>query len=115
MNNRGQYLSFRDPEWWIQSDSTPWRNPYGRWGNEHGTSLYEERYIRPEFVVTVDTSNPNVRRKLEDGLNMAENMLREKASFAIEVSGLDWFYNINSSRSKAGGQAREIQYDFVIS
>lgn len=46
---------------------------------------------------------------------MAEDMLREKASFAIEVSGLDWFYNINSSRSKAGGQAREIQYDFVIS
>ena len=91
LNNRGQYLSFRDPEWWIQSNSTPWRNPYAGWGNEHGTSLYEERYIRPEFVVSIDTSNPNVRRKLEDGLDMAEDMLREKASFAIEVSGLDWF------------------------
>ena len=78
-------MSFRDPEWWIQSNSTPWRNPYARWGNEHGTSLYEERYIRPGFVVSVDTSNPNVRQKLEDGLDMAEEMLREKASFGIEA------------------------------
>lgn len=91
LNNRGQYLSFRDPEWWIQSNNTPWRNPYTRRGNEHGTSFYEERYIRPEFVVSVDTSNPIVRRKLEDGLDMAEDMLREKASFAIEVSGLYLF------------------------
>jgi len=37
-------------------------------------------------VVSVDTSNPNVRRKLEDGLDMAEDMLREKASFAIEFN-----------------------------
>jgi len=42
-------------------------------------------------VVSVDTSNPIVRRKLEDGLDMAEDMLREKASFAIEVSGLYLF------------------------
>ena len=40
-------------------------------------------------MVSVDTSHPNVRRALEDGLNMAEDMLCEKASFAIEVSGLD--------------------------
>ncbi|KAJ7394383.1 hypothetical protein OS493_000192 [Desmophyllum pertusum] len=86
LNNRGQYLSFRDPEWWIQSDNTRWRNPYARWGNEHGTSLYEERYIRPEFVVSVDTSSPKIRRVLEDGLNMAEDMMREKASFAIEFN-----------------------------
>ena len=85
LNNRGEYLSYRDPEWWIQSNNTPWRNPYARWGNENGTSLYEERYIRPEFVVSVDTSNPNIRRLLEDGLDMAEDMIREKASFAIEV------------------------------
>ena len=60
-------------------------NPYARWGTEHCTSLYEERYIRPEFVVSIDTSNPDIRRMLEDGLNMAEDMLYEKASFAIEV------------------------------
>ena len=36
--------------------------------------------------MSVDTSNPNIRRVLEDGLNMAEDMMREKASFAIEVS-----------------------------
>lgn len=40
-------------------------------------------------MVSVDTSHPNVRRALEDGLNMAEDMLCEKASFAIEVSSLD--------------------------
>ena len=85
LNNRGEYLSYRDPEWWIQSNNTPWRNPYARWGNENGTSLYEERYIRPEFVVSVDTSNPIIRRLLENGLNVAEDMIREKASFAIEV------------------------------
>ena len=76
----------RDPEWWIQSDNSPWRNPYARWGTEHCTSLYEERYIRPEFVVSVDTSHPGVRRTLEEGLNKAEDMLDEKASFAVEVS-----------------------------
>lgn len=92
LNNRGEYLSFRDPEWWIQSNNTPWRNPYARWGNEHGTSLYEERYIRPEFVVSVDTSNPSIRRSLEDGLNMAEDMIREKASFAIEVRLSDFVF-----------------------
>ena len=86
LNKRGEYLSIRDPEWWIQSNSTPWMNPYARWGTEHCTSLYEERYIRPEFVVSVDTSNPDIRRMLEDGLNKAEDMLYEKASFAIEVS-----------------------------
>ena len=75
----------RDPEWWIQSDNSPWRNPYARWGTEHCTSLYEERYIRPEFVVSVDTSHPEVRRTLEEGLNKAEDMLDEKASFAVEV------------------------------
>ena len=63
-------------------------NPYARWGTEHCTSLYEERYIRPEFVVSVDTSNPNIRRMLEDGLNKAEDMLYEKASFAVEVSAI---------------------------
>ena len=36
-------------------------------------------------MVSVDTSNPNVRQKLEDGLDMAEEMLREKASFGIEA------------------------------
>ena len=35
--------------------------------------------------MSVDTSNPNIRRLLEDGLNMADDMIREKASFAIEV------------------------------
>ena len=88
LNKRGEYLSIRDPEWWIQSNSTPWMNPYARWGTEHCTSLYEERYIRPEFVVSVDTSNPDIRRMLEDGLNKAENMLYEKSSFAVEVSGV---------------------------
>ena len=83
----------RDPEWWIQSDNAPWRNPYARWGTEHGTSLYEERYIRPEFVVSVDTSHPSIRRVLEDGLNKAEDMLDEKASFAIEVSGAAYLIN----------------------
>ena len=63
-------------------------NPYARWGTEHCTSLYEERYIRPEFVVSVDTSNPDIRRMLEDGLNKAEDMLYEKASFAVEVSAV---------------------------
>ena len=88
LNKRGEYLSIRDPEWWIQSNSTPWMNPYARWGTEHCTSLYEERYIRPEFVVSVDTSNPDIRRMLEDGLNKAEDMLYEKASFAVEVSAV---------------------------
>ena len=83
----------RDPEWWIQSDNAPWRNPYARWGTEHGTSLYEERYIRPEFVVSVDTSHPSIRRVLEDGLNKAEDMLDEKAIFAIEVSGAAYLIN----------------------
>ena len=63
-------------------------NPYARWGTEHCTSLYEKRYIRPEFVVSVDTSNPDIRRMLEDGLNKAEGMLCEKASFAVEVSAI---------------------------
>ena len=63
-------------------------NPYARWGTEHCTSLYEERYIRPEFVVSVDTSNPDIRRMLEDGLDKAEDMLYEKASFAVEVSAV---------------------------
>ena len=63
-------------------------NPYARWGTEHCTSLYEERYIRPEFVVSVDTSNHDIRRMLEDGLNKAEDMLYEKASFAVEVSAV---------------------------
>ena len=63
-------------------------NPYARWGTEHCTSLYEQRYIRPEFVVSVDTSNPDIRRMLEDGLNKAEDMLYEKASFAVEVSAV---------------------------
>ena len=63
-------------------------NPYARWGTEHCTSLYEERYIRPEFVVSVDTCNPDIRRILEDGLNKAEDMLYEKASFAVEVSAI---------------------------
>ena len=76
----------RDPEWWIQWDNSPWRNPYAWWGTEHYTSLYEEGYIRPEFVVSVDTSHPEVRRTLEEGLNKAEDMLDEKASFAVEVS-----------------------------
>ena len=88
LNKRGEYLSIRDPEWWIQSNSTPWMNPYARWGTEHCTSLYEKRYIRPEFVVSVDTSNPDIRRLLEDGLNKAEDMLHEKASFAVEVSAI---------------------------
>lgn len=86
LNRRGEYLSIRDPEWWIQWDNSPWRNPYARWGSEHVTSLYEERYIRPEFVVSVDTSHPSVRSVLEGGLNRAEDLLDEKASFAIEVS-----------------------------
>ena len=47
-------------------------NPYVRWGTEHCTSLYEERYIRPEFVVSVDTSNREIRKILEDGLNKTE-------------------------------------------
>ena len=78
----------RDPEWWIQSDNSPWRNPYARWGTEHCTSMYEEWYIRPEFVVSVNTSHPQVRRALEEGLNKAEDMLDEKVSFAVEVSAL---------------------------
>ena len=88
LNKRGEYLSIRDPEWWIQSNSSPWMNPYARWGTEHCTSLYEKRYIRPEFVVSVDTSSPDIRRMLEDGLNKAEDMLYEKASFAVEVSAV---------------------------
>ena len=63
-------------------------NPYARWGTEHCTSLYEKRYIRPEFAVSVDTSNPEIRRMLEDGLNKAEDMLYQEASFAVEVSAI---------------------------
>lgn len=78
----------RDPEWWIQWDNSPWLNPYARWGTEHMTSLYEERYIRPEFVVSVNTNHPIIRRVLEDGFRKAEDLLSEKASFALEVSHL---------------------------
>lgn len=78
----------RDPEWWIQWDNSPWLNPYARWGTEHMTSLYEERYIRPEFVVSVNTNHPIIRRVLEDGFRKAEDFLSEKASFAVEVSYL---------------------------
>ena len=63
-------------------------NPYARWGTEHCTALYEKRYIRPEFVVSVDTSNADIRRMLEDGFNKAEDMLYEKANFAVEVSAI---------------------------
>ena len=66
----------------------PWMNPYARWGTEHCTSLYEKRYIRPEIVVSVDTSNADIRRMLEDGFNKAEDMLYEKANFAVEVSAI---------------------------
>ena len=78
----------RDPEWWIQRDNSPWLNPYARWGTEHMTSLYEERYIRPEFVVSVNTNHPIIRRVLEDGFRKAEDFLSGKASFAVEVSYL---------------------------
>jgi len=47
-------------------------NPYVRWGTEHCTSLYDERCIRPEFIVSVDTSNREIRQILEDGLNKTE-------------------------------------------
>ena len=101
-------MSFRDPEWWIQSISTPWLNLTGipGWCNEQGTSLYEERYIRPEFVVSVDTSNPNVIRKLQDGLDMDEEMLREKARSVALIDFKTEFFTIAT---------HTIQSDFAIS
>lgn len=86
LNRRGEYLSMRDPEWWIQWENSPWRNPYARWGTEHMTSMYEERFVRPEFVVSVNTSHPNIRRVLDEGFRKAEDMLNEKASFAVEFN-----------------------------
>ena len=40
----------------------------------------------PEFVVSVNTSHPNIRRLLEQGFSKVEDLVRERAPFAVEVS-----------------------------
>lgn len=49
-------------------------------------SRYEERYIMPQFVVSVNTAHPNIRRQLDKGFDTAEKLVREGAAFAFEVS-----------------------------
>jgi len=86
LNSRGEYLSIRDKEWWIQSDNTPWTNPYANpvWGTGT-TSLYGDRWIMPRFVVIVNTAHPNIKQQLIDGFDRACQMVTQGKRFALEV------------------------------
>ncbi|XP_031567626.1 uncharacterized protein LOC116302470 [Actinia tenebrosa] len=103
LNSRGEYLSFRDKEWWLMSDNSPWMNPYTNpvWGTGT-TSLYGDEWISPRFVVIVDTTNPVIRQKLNEGFDRVSSLMAQQKNFALEFDFnpmiLEWWKNQGPSR-----------------
>ena len=50
------------------------------------TSLFAERFLRTEFVISMNTSHANIRAFLDEGFQQAEKFLNKGERFALEAS-----------------------------